>query len=208
LVPKLVPKSKVVPKLINVVPKVIIMPAGGVQTAYSSAALVVREYKGQPYYEAKFRYGGEQVKRRVGRAWLTRSGDGSWTRRRGRVAPGFLDERAAHVRAAELVNAYAAEAAEGARLQREREEAGITFRELASGYLRWLERVKGAKPATLLDHRFLLAEPGMAHRRGNGRALGQIMAALGDKTGSNHYRRRRPTVARRGRRSRRSAAYC
>jgi len=45
---------------------------------------------------------------------------------------------------------------------RERRRRGVTFREVAHGYLRWLEDVKGGKPSTLRDHRSLLAEPGVA----------------------------------------------
>jgi len=146
-----------------------------------SASLVVRAYQGQPFYEAKFRQDGEQVKRRVGRAWLTRASDGTWTRRRGRLEPGFFDERAAHVQAAELVREYATRAADAARIERERKAAGLTFRELTAGYLRWLQRVRGAKPSTLLDYRKLLAEPGAPHKRGDGRSTGYIMEALGDK---------------------------
>jgi integrase len=63
----------------------------------------------------------------------------------------------------------------------ERRRRGVTFRELAGEYLRWLEEVKGAKPATLRDHRLLLAEPGQAYRRGRGSSRGLIMAALGDR---------------------------
>jgi len=46
----------------------------------------------------------------------------------------------------------------------ERRRRGVTFRELAGEYLRWLEDVKGAKPSTLRDHRSLLAEPGQVPR--------------------------------------------
>ncbi len=63
----------------------------------------------------------------------------------------------------------------------ERRRRGVTFRELAGEYLRWLEDVKGAKPSTLRDHRSLLAEPGQAYRRGAGRSRGLILAALGDR---------------------------
>ena len=59
--------------------------------------------------------------------------------------------------------------------------APVTFRQIAHSYLDWLTRVKGAKPATLRDHRYLLAEPGAAHRRGSGAHRGMIMAALGDR---------------------------
>ena len=37
-----------------------------------AAALIVCEQRGEAHYEAKFRCGGRQVKRRIGRAWLTR----------------------------------------------------------------------------------------------------------------------------------------
>jgi integrase len=63
----------------------------------------------------------------------------------------------------------------------ERRRRGVTFRELAGEYLRWLEDVKGAKPSTLRDHRSLLAEPGQAYRRGAGTSRGQIMSALGER---------------------------
>jgi hypothetical protein len=63
----------------------------------------------------------------------------------------------------------------------ERRRRGVTFRELASEYLRWLEDVKGAKPSTLRDHRSLLAEPGQAYRRGSGTSRGQVMSALGER---------------------------
>ena len=62
-----------------------------------------------------------------------------------------------------------------------RRRRGVTFRELAGEYLRWLEDVKGAKPSTLRDHRCLLAEPGQAYRRGAGASRGLIMSALGDR---------------------------
>ena len=39
---------------------------------------------------------------------------------------------------------------------------------------------KGAKPSTLRDYRWLLAEPQQKHRRGSGRAPGLLMAAFGD----------------------------
>jgi integrase len=63
----------------------------------------------------------------------------------------------------------------------ERRRRGVTFRELANEYLEWLEHVKGAKPSTLRDHRFLLAEPGQAYRRGNGASRGLVMATVGGR---------------------------
>lgn len=147
-----------------------------------TASLVIREHRDEPFYEAKFRHAGRQVKRRLGPAWLTRDdpSDG-WCRRRGRVADGYLDERRAHVAAAEAVERYVTETAEAERIAAERRARGVTFREVAHSYLDWLEHVRGAKPSTLRSHRSDLAEPGARHRRGDGASAGLIMAALGDR---------------------------
>jgi len=141
--------------------------------------LLVREHNGRPFYEAKFRHGGRQVKRRIGPAWLERDEMG-WRRRRGRVPEGAFDDRRAHAAAASIVATYVAEAADGERLERERRTRGITFRELAAAYLAWLRDVKGAKPATLRDHAYVLAEPGTPYKRGEGELLGHVMRAIGD----------------------------
>jgi integrase len=147
-----------------------------------TANVIVREHRGQPFYEAKFRYDGRQIKRRIGPAWLERDPDGDgWRRHRGRVAEGAYDERAAHVAAAALVSEYVAEVADLERAERERLTRGATFREVAHAYLRWLEDVRGAKPSTLAGHRSVLAEPGTSYKRGRGVTLGHIMAALGDR---------------------------
>jgi hypothetical protein len=76
------------------------------------ASLAVRSHNGQPFYEAMFRSGGLQIKRRVGPAWLEPDGSGGWKPRRGRIVDGYFDERRANVRAAELVSAYLTEATE------------------------------------------------------------------------------------------------
>jgi integrase len=147
-----------------------------------SASIVVVEQRGVVYYEAKFRYKGRQVKRRIGPAWLDPDPDtGGCRPRRGRVRDGFCDERRAHVAAAEIVSEYAAHAANVEQIERERMQAGVTFREVVSGYLRWLEDVKGAKPATLSNHRSVLAEPGAPYKRGKGTVSGRVMDALGDR---------------------------
>jgi integrase len=143
-------------------------------------SLIIVEQRGAVYYEAKFRHDGHQVKRRLGPAWLVCDGSG-WSPRRGRVREGFYDERRAHVKAAAIVAAYVAEAANIEQRRREREALGVTFREVAEDYLRWLEEVKGAKPATLSNHRSVLAEPDTPYRRGNGMVTGHVMRALGDR---------------------------
>ena len=144
-------------------------------------SLVVREHDGRPFYEAKFRYEGRQVKRRIGPAWLDRDDAGRWHRRRGRVPDGAFDERRAHAAAAALAAAVSSDAGAAARFKREQSTRGITFRELASAYLSWLRDVKGAKPATLRDHGYLLAEPGTPYKRGQGELLGHVMQAIGDR---------------------------
>jgi integrase len=147
-----------------------------------NANLVVREHGGCPFYEAKFRHRGRQVKRRIGPAWLDRDPDAEgWLPRRGRVPDGSFDERAAIVAAARIADAYVAEAADSERVERERRMHGVTFREVAQAYLRWLADVAGAKPATLRDHGYVLGEPGRQYKRGTGTTSGHVMAALGDR---------------------------
>ncbi len=151
-------------------------------TPNPSAAIVVRTHGGQAFYEAKFRYQGRQIKRRVGPAWLDPDpATGEWVPRRGRIADGFYDERRAHVAAAQIVARYVAEADDQKRVHRERRAKGVSFREVAHAYLGWLEDIKGAKPSTLHDYRYLLAEPGVPKKRGKGVIAGHIMAALGDR---------------------------
>jgi hypothetical protein len=51
-----------------------------------SATIVVREHRGRPFYEAKFRHEGQQVKRRIGPAWLVPIGQiGNFSK------PAFID---------------------------------------------------------------------------------------------------------------------
>src|SRR5271155_3548263 len=150
-----------------------------------SASIVVVEQRGGVYFEAKFRYQGRQVKRRIGTAWLERDpATNGWRPHRGRVPAGTYDVRRAHVAAAEIVSAYVADATEAERVELERKQNGATFREVASEYLNWLENIHGAKPSTLRDHRSTLAEPGTAYRRGSGTINGHVMAALGDRPAS------------------------
>lgn len=74
--------------------------------------------------------------------------------------------------------------AEQSRLEADAEDRrrrGVTFRELAGEWLEYLEHEKGAKPSTLRDYRWLLAEPSQMHRRGSGRSPGLLMSAFGDR---------------------------
>ena len=147
-----------------------------------SANLIVSAKAGRPYYEAKFRYDGKQVKLRVGPAWLDRDpATGGWIRRRGRVLAGFYDQRRAQEASAEIVARYVADATDRERVLSEQATASVTFREVANAFLVWQAEVKGAKPSTLRDYGHLLAEPGVPRRRRSGVLNGHIMAALGDR---------------------------
>jgi integrase len=147
-----------------------------------NATVVIREHRGQPFYEAKFRHQGRQVKRRIGPAWLEQDPDtGRWRRHRGRLPDDAYDERRAHVTAARLVADYVSEAANAERVEQERRTRGVTFREVAHAYLRWLEDVRGAKPSTLRDHAYVLGAPGVPYKHGSGTTVGHVIAALGDR---------------------------
>jgi integrase len=141
---------------------------------------------GQPVYEAGWRHRAEDgvlrtMKRRLGPAWVERDDSGGFRRRRGRPKPGYLDEHAAIVAKDGLVREVERELAERTAAAERAANAPVTFREVAHAYLDWLERVRGAKPATLRDHRYALTEPGVRHRRGKGSHSGRIMRALGDR---------------------------
>ena len=118
----------------------------------------IREQRGGSVYTVMFRWpAGRQVKRTLGRAWL----------RRGHAPEGYLDIARAHDQAREVVRDYVRQRADP-------RAGGPTFRRLAADYLNWLEHVCGARPATLVDHRWTLAEP-------NGKVNGHLMRALGDR---------------------------
>ncbi len=147
-----------------------------------TGALVVAGRADRPVYEAKWRRAGHQVKRRIGPAWLERAADDSgWVMRRGRVPEGYFDEKRATVRMAELIAEHDRQERAIEAGERERRERGVTFRELAAEWLEHLRHERGAKPSTLSDYRYMLAEPGAPHRRGKGRSPGVLMAAFGDR---------------------------
>lgn len=148
----------------------------------AGALLIQETAAGEPVYYAKFRWQGTQVKRRLGPAWLERSG-GHWTKRRGHPAGDALTERAAIVRMAQVIDDHLSgvEAERVAAAERARLSRLVTFRQVAAEWLDHLEHVKGARPSTLRDYRSMLAEPGAAYRRGSGEAVGRIMKALGDR---------------------------
>lgn len=145
----------------------------------TSARPFIRQRASGCFWYGKWSRRGEPVIRALGRAWVEPSGPGEWRRKRGRAPEGVLTEAEASARMLALIREHDAEQALLERDADERRRRGVTFRELACDYMRWLEDIDGAKPSTLRDYRSQLAEPGQAYRRGNGVARGLIMAALG-----------------------------
>jgi integrase len=152
-----------------------------VMTPNPSARPFIRERATGPFWYGKWSRNGQPVIRALGRAWVESDGNGGWRRMRGRAPEGVLTEAMAAERMLALVREHDADQTLLERDAAERRRRGVTLRDLAAEYLRWLEHVKGAKPSTLRDHRFLLAEPGQAYRRGAGSSRGLVIAALGDR---------------------------
>jgi integrase len=152
-------------------------------------SLVVRLRAGagdRAYWDAQWRYrlGGEPwrlKKRRLGLAWQEQGADGKWHKRHGRRPDDWLDERAANVAAVAAMHEHAAEVELAEKLRREKAEHKVTVRELAGEWLEWLDEVRGAKPSTIQDYRYLLREPGERYRRGSRSTAGRIMSAFGDR---------------------------
>lgn len=150
-----------------------------------TGSLVVEPSKkdpGQFFYAAKWRASkdGRQMKRRVGRAWLAAASEGAPVARRGRLKPGFFDERRAHVRMAELIAEAEDQDARAAEIEADRQRAGWTFEALADAWLDHARDVRRLKPSTMRDLESVLAKPGTPKRRGAGEMKARLMRALGD----------------------------
>lgn len=112
--------------------------------------VVVERRREGPVYYAKWRLDdGAQVKRRLAPAWLERTRDGSWRRRRGRPPEGFLTKNDAIVEMARVIAEH--EKAVGRARQPAR-----TFADAAGEWLRHGELKRGLKRSTLLDYRQVL----------------------------------------------------
>ena len=138
------------------------------------------------FWDAQWRYrvdGGawKQKTSRLGPAWQERDAAGAWRKRRGRCPDGWLDERAANIAAVAAMGEHAERLGAEHRERVAVATRKVTVRDLAAEWLEWLEEVRGAKPSTIEDYRFLLREPGIKHRRGDGVSSGRIMAAFGDR---------------------------
>src|SRR5207249_5882426 len=107
-------------------------------TSLPTYSLQIREQRGGPVYTVMFRWpAGRQVKRTRGPACT----------KRGRPPEGHFDAALAHDRAREIVREHVMAT-----------DSPLSFRDVAGDYLRWLEHVRGAKPSTLQDHRYTLAD--------------------------------------------------
>jgi hypothetical protein len=141
----------------------------------------IRERASGPFWYGKWSRNGAPVVRALGRAWAEVDGSGGWKRRRGKPPEGTLTEAQAYARMTELVAQHHLGEERAELDPRERQRRDVTFREVAHEYLVWLRDVQGAKPATLRDHGYVLAESGTPYRRGKGQLLGHVMRALGDR---------------------------
>jgi integrase len=142
----------------------------------------VRQRSSGPYWYAKWSRDARPVVRALGRAWVEPDGAGGWHRKRGRAPDGILTEAQASARMLQLVREHHAVQTRLEQDAEERKRRGVSFRQLARDWLVYLEREKGAKPATLADYGWMLAEPGQPHRRGSGQSPGLLMAAFGDRS--------------------------
>jgi integrase len=140
---------------------------------FDKGYLLVRAYKGTPFYEAKWRNGrGRQRKRRLGRAWLEQDGDGQWVKKRGRVPHGYLDEKRAYRQMGRVISEVEAES---------EPEPGLPEPLFDDAVVLWLEHLENerrAKPSTLAGYRNLLAEPRSTDRSQRG---ARIMRAFGGR---------------------------
>ena len=142
---------------------------------------------GRVYWDAQWRYRntpGEPwrlKKRRLGMAWQELEA-GTWRKRKGCCPDGWLDERAASITAVAAMEAHARELAGDAQRRINEASRKVTVRELSREWLCWLEEVRGAKPSTITDYRYLLREPGERYRRGHRKTRGRIMQAFGDRS--------------------------
>ena len=148
--------------------------------------IVATARNGELVYEAGWRHRQEDgslktMKRRLGPAWLERGEDGEYLKKRGRPKPGFLHEAAAIVAKDRVIREVERQLAQAADAVAAAANVTANFREVAHAYLHWLEHVQDAKPSTLQEHRYALAEPGTPHRRGKGTHAGYIMEAFGDR---------------------------
>ena len=114
--------------------------------------LHVRDYKGKPFHEARWRdLERTQRRHRLGPAWVELDANGEWIPRRGRVRRGFLDERRAYPLMGSVIEEHEAKLRLG---EPSRPEA--LFSEAVDAWIDYLETEKRVKPSTLAGYNRLL----------------------------------------------------
>jgi integrase len=127
------------------------------------------------YAVAKWRDStGRKHYRRIGRAWVEPVGAGSFTKRRGRPAEGYLDQRATNRQLDRLIEEAERELGQAQTNKR------ATVADLAADFLDYAEHTKKVKPSTLLDWRRLLGQPRPVVR-GEGELDARIMRRFGSR---------------------------
>jgi hypothetical protein len=144
-----------------------------------TGTVLYRQGKGRAadvvYAVAKWRDStGRQQYRRLGPAWVERVPDGHWRKRKGRAGEGYLDQRAALVAMAGLIDEVERAVGE---VKTNRQ---ATFADAAAEWLEHAEHTQRMKPSTLQNYRAVLAQPG-PRKRGAGDHLARIMRAFGTR---------------------------
>jgi len=144
-----------------------------------TGAILFRPGKGSSddvvYAVAKWRDStGRQNYRRVGRAWVSSDGNGSWRRRRGRPPEGYLDRRAAERAMDALIDKTERELVE---IQPDR---NATFSQAAAEWREWAEHTRRLRASTLRNYDAMLSPPG-ERARGGGQRVARIMRAFADR---------------------------
>jgi hypothetical protein len=98
----------------------------------------VRQGATGPFWYAQWWRNGKPVTRALGRAWVDVDGSGRWRRRRGRPPSVVLTDPEAAERMLGLVREHDKQQTLLERDSEARRRDGITFRELAAEYLRWV----------------------------------------------------------------------
>ncbi len=122
----------------------------------SGSLIVSHSRRGTPIYRAKWRdRTGRGCSLTVGLAWLVRAGHG-WTRKPGRIKPGYFDEARARIRMAEMI------ARHDAKLRNPSvKPPSLPIEDMAEAWLADLARRGQVKPSTLQHFRLMLAQSGL-----------------------------------------------
>ena len=153
-----------------------------------TVSLLVVGPANRPVYYAKWRHEGQQIKRRIGPAWIQR-GDATaaprrrtrhpgWIKRTGRVADGFLTEDQALARVPDILAAWEAELAA---LKAALTGPLATFDDAADAWLEHLRAVKDVKPSTLRNYRAALRRPDDEPKRRGSKPVARIMGTFGGR---------------------------